>query len=370
MKKKPKMKDWLSWIAAIVICTVACLFPSGQVAAQSPPEKAGTTWLDLGLNLPKDFPTHEISLFEGLNKARGSWKFTGEIPDDQDSASVEGDLTITGGAQSGMFPMWRLIWTWRKDGTELAFMDIIAAAPRKDGFDLMLTRIGPAENLDSEKPQPGVIPALFKGSWDSENKTLTWVEGGVPRGVPVQAIETKSSKPKKSFDMVVAADGKVMIKKSKDLPNGHIVTAKVTDRTSEAPEEPQFLVGKHNFQSVDEIADLRIKPWLPRQASEISLFSETAGHFARYKVTDKEFKEFLDKLWKEQGQGSAHKRDSMSGEGTPARKESMARRFESLGWKPLENAVVFYGPSKRNGAMTTYYYDRKAGIVYHDRGYW
>jgi hypothetical protein len=56
--------------------------------------------------------------------------------------------------------------------------------------------------------------------------------------------------------------------------------------------------GRHNFQSVDEIADLRIKPWLPKQATEISLFSETAGHFARYKVAKKDFEEFMDKLWR------------------------------------------------------------------------
>ena len=35
-----------------------------------------------------------------------------------------------------------------------------------------------------------------------------------------------------------------------------------------------------------------------------------------------------------------------------------------------DKAVVYYSPSKGSGAMTTYYYDRKAGIAYHDTGYW
>jgi hypothetical protein len=109
---------------------------------------------------------------------------------------------------------------------------------------------------------------------------------------------------------------------------------------------------------------------LPPQASDISLFSEAAGHFARYKVTEKGFREFLDKLWEEHGDGSAHIHDSMSGEGMPANREEMVRRFKSFGWEPLENALIFYSPSKRNGAITTYYFDRETGIAYHDRGYW
>jgi hypothetical protein len=60
----------------------------------------------------------------------------------------------------------------------------------------------------------------------------------------------------------------------------------------------------------------------------------------------------------------------MSGEGGPAKRENMVRRFESLGWEPLENAIIFYSPSEPNGAMTTYYFDSEAGSVYHDRGYW
>ena len=138
----------------------------------------------------------------------------------------------------------------------------------------------------------------------------------------------------------------------------------------EAPEQRQFLVGRHKFQSVDELADLRIKPWLPKQATDISVVSEGGGHFARYKVTENELKAFLDNLWKEQGDDSGHNRDSMSGEGQPATKERMVSRFDSLGWGPIENAVIFYSPSKRNGAMTTYYFDRQAGIAYHDCGCW
>jgi hypothetical protein len=79
---------------------------------------------------------------------------------------------------------------------------------------------------------------------------------------------------------------------------------------------------------------------------------------------------FLNKLWEAGKDSSAHERDSMAGEGEEASREGMVRRFKALGWKPLDNAVKYYSPSKPSGAMTTYYYDREAGIAYHDRGYW
>ena len=119
-----------------------------------------------------------------------------------------------------------------------------------------------------------------------------------------------------------------------------------------------------------EIADRRIKPWLPPQAIEISLLSERGGHFARYKVSEADLIKFLDKLWETKKESSAHQRDSMHGEGEPAKRETMAKRFKAAGWEPLENATTYYSPSKASGAMTTYYYDREAGIAYHERGYW
>lgn len=370
MKEARKVNVSFPKLVAIAMCAVAVIRPSWQAAAQSPPEQTATTWQDLGLNLPGDFPTSEISLFEGLNKARGSWSFSGERVDGEVSAPVLGSLHVTGSPQSGMFPMWRMIWSWPAEDSELAIMYIIAAGPRKDGFDLMLTRIGPVKNLASNKPQPGVLPVIFKGTWNADKRTLSWVEGGAPPGLPGRSADDAASQPQQSFELVVAADGKVAIQNSKHVPPGQMVTAKATDRTGEAPAEPRVLAGKHEFATTNEIADPRIQPWLPPQATDITLFSESGGHFARYKVAPEDFMAFVDKLWEDQKDASAHQRDSMSGEGEPAQQERMVRRFKTLGWDPLENAVMYYSPSKSNGAMTTYYYDRAAEIAYHDRGYW
>ncbi len=170
--------------------------------------------------------------------------------------------------------------------------------------------------------------------------------------------------------MVVAADGKILIQNSKHVPQGQMASGKAIVRTGKAPAEPVTLTGKHSFKTVAEIADRRIKPCLPPQATEISLLSERGGHFARYKVAEADFMKFLDKLWEAKKDSSAHKRETMSGEGEPANRERMARRFKAAGWEPLDNAITYYSPSKPSGAMTTYYYDREAGIAYHDTGYW
>jgi hypothetical protein len=161
-----------------------------------------------------------------------------------------------------------------------------------------------------------------------------------------------------------------LIQNSKHASQGQTASGKAIVRTGKAPAARVTLTGKHSFKTVAEIADRRIQPSLPPQATEISVLSERGGHYARYKVAEADFMKFLDKLWKAKKDSSAHKRNSMAGEGEPADRESMVRRFKPAGWEPLDSAVTYFSPSKPSGAMTTYYYDRKAGIAYHDTGYW
>ena len=275
-----------------------------------------------------------------------------------------------GNPKSGMLPVWKMVWGWPADDPGHAIIYTILASPRENRFDLMLTRIGPVKNPGADKTKPRIQPTIFQGTWNSENRTITWTETDLPAGLGGQTAEKDPSKPKQTFEMVVAADGKILIQNSKHAPQAQMASGKAIVRTGKAPAEPVTLTGKHSFQTVAEIADRRIKPCLPPQATEISLLSERSGHFARYKVAEADFMKFLDNLWEAKKDSSAHKREMMSGEGEPANRERMARRFKAAGWEPLDNAITYYSPSKPSGAMTTYYYDREAGIAYHDTGYW
>ena len=71
--------------------------------------------------------------------------------------------------------------------------------------------------------------------------------------------------------MVVSADGKILIQNSKHAPQGQMASGKAIVRTGKAPAEPVTLTGKHSFKTVAEIADRRIQPSLPPQATEISV---------------------------------------------------------------------------------------------------
>ena len=358
-------------IAALTIFAVAGLSPLRQAFAQSPPSKPATTWQDLGFNqVPEGLSTDMIPLFEGLNEARGTWSFEGETAGDGAAEIVKGSLHIQGNPKAGMIPIWQMALAWPADDPGHSIIFNLMAGPSEGGFDLMLIRMGPVKKPGSDNAKPKVLRNSFQGAWNLEGRTITWTERALPAGLPGQAMEKDPPKPKQSFDMVVAADGKILIRNSKHMPQGQVVTAKAIVRTGEAPAETVTLTGDHSFKTVAEIADGRIKPWLPPQATEISLLSERGGHFARYKVAEADLMAFLDKLWEAKKDSSAHQRDEMHGEGEPADREGMVRRFKAAGWEPLDKAVVYYSPSKGSGAMTTYYYDREAGIAYHDRGYW
>ena len=319
--------------------------------------------------IPEDFSTDVIPLYEGLNEARGTWSFEGELAGEDAAAISKGSLHIQGNPKAGMVPGWQMAWGWPANDPEHVINCSLMMEPRKEGFELMLIRIGPVKKPGVNDAKPKVQPTLFEGSWDLEKRTITWTERDLPAGLRGQDAKEDQSKPKQSFEMVVAADGKILMRNSQHMPQGQLVNAKVVARTSKAPEEPSTLIGKHRFKSVAEISDSRIKPWLPPQATEISVLSLRNGHFARYKVDEDHFMKFLDGLWEADKGNSAHQRGEM-GEGEAGNPERVAKRFKTAEQEAQGDFTVYYSPSKRSAAMTTYYFDRKSGIVYHDRGYW
>ncbi|MDG2124494.1 MAG: hypothetical protein P8J87_12385 [Verrucomicrobiales bacterium] len=247
---------------------------------------------------------------------------------------------------------------------------MIMAEPCKSGFDLMLTRFGPVKLPLVDKAKPRIMPDMFRGEWNSKNRAITWTARDMPARLRGKATEKNSSEPKQTFEMVVAVDGKILIQSSKHTPQGQMATGKAIVRTAEAVAGPVTLTGEHSFQTADEVADSQIKPWLPRQATEITLRSERNGHYARYELAEKDFMRFLDDIREADKGKSAHKRGERSGGGTVAKPERIENRFKRAGWENQGKFTIHHGPSKRSSAVTTYYYDREAGIAYQDRGYW
>ena len=170
--------------------------------------------------------------------------------------------------------------------------------------------------------------------------------------------------------MVFAANGEITIQNPKNTHGRLGITGKVTARIGKplAPEELVFNKDIH-YDAYADISEPRVKQCLPPNAVEITLRLERGGHFARYKVSEKDFHHFLDDLWKTEESTSSRHRDQ-AGQGEAAAPKKMPGWCERLGWEPLKEAVQYYSPPKPSGAITNYFYDREAGVVYHDRGYW
>ncbi len=356
---------------ALLASAVALLVPSA-VSAQSPStEGAGETvpsWEDLGFEgLPEGFPTDGIALIAGLNKSRGSWSFEGSAATADAATPIGGTLRIAGEPQSGMVPMWNLSLEWPVEEPEHTVVYNLLTGPEADGLKLMLVRLGPME-LGGEAEAEKVI---FHGTWDLGSRTITWTEAA-RRSLPSRPGGETAEKPgsTESFAMGVAADGAITIGTPERAADRPRVSGKTVARVGQPYVEEKLAPKDSTYAGYADVTDPRVRPCLPPGATDIELRSERGGHFARYTVDAEDFHQFLDGLWEANKDSSAHRREEMHGEGEPAKQEGMAQRFGPLGWKPLGNAVRYYSPSKASGAMTTYYFDREAGVAYHDRGYW
>ena len=170
--------------------------------------------------------------------------------------------------------------------------------------------------------------------------------------------------------MFFAANGEITIQNPKNT-NGRLdIAGKVATRIGKPLAEEKLAFNKDiRYETYADISEPRVKRCLPPNAVEITLRLERGGHFARYKVSEKDFHNFLTGLWEAEKGNSAHQRGEMHGEGEPASQNESAKRLP-FGWKPLPSAATYYSPSKASGAMTTYYFDKEAGVAYHNTGYW
>lgn len=334
-------------------------------ADSSDAQDSAARWSALGYpSLPEGFPDDDLTLFEGLNRASGKWTFEGESRKGKVVTPVTAEMNITGSSVGRMYAGWAMAFRWPVDSRERAMQYTIMGTPSQTGFKWGLFVIDP-EALQKQVGTkiPGK-PSRYEGSWNPDQRTITWTEKH-----PVQ-LEEQPDKAKRSFQMLVAANGRIEIKNANNLDGQHLLIGKAIEQKEKALENKTFLSGKHRFQSADMVADPRIKPYLPRKATDIEIFSERGGHYARYKVSLDDFKEFLDELWKRDGDDSVEERGDIDAERKPVGPAATEKFRKVAGWEPLQDAIPFSGPTKSNGAMTTFFYDRMTGTVYHDRGYW
>ena len=365
IKPHPLVNHIVNLAIAISICVT---WP--VVAQNIPPtiqSETPASWKDLGFEqAPDGYPTDSVTLFVRLNRSRGGWTFKGSHSKSDETNQFAGRIDILGSFKQGMFPSWNLVLAWPIEIPKHVVNYNIMALPDASGFKLMLARLGPTKPETRSKAQR----ALFRGKWSLENQTIVWTRVSKPAFLHGLSSELEEfSDISESFEMVIANNGGITIQYPEQERNKLQITGNAIARIGgEYIENPTLQ--KTNFNSSAEVSDPRVKRCLPPSARNITLHKERGGHFAKYEVSKGNFHEFLNSLWKAEKDKSAHRREEMHGEGKPAKQEKLSKRFQRLGWPRLKSAIIYYSPSKANGAMTTYYFNHEAGIAYHDTGYW
>lgn len=333
--------------------------------AQEKTSGATLTWEDLGFDgLPEGYSTEEIAMIEGLNKGRGSWAFEGSVLEAEHTHPIQGNLEINGSVKNGMLPMWGMTLSWPHNNAKYLIQYVLMVAPKRNQVGMSLFRMGPVKVGEDGKPTKEEMMKAkripFVGTWDLEQTKVRWKEKEMP-GKAASKPKTSDPTKKESFDMVVGSNGEISIQNHKYASVGLVIAGKTTKRIGERIPEEKLAFNKDiHFAVFEDITESRIKKYIPSSATDITLRLQRGGHFARYKVSEKEFLSFLDTVWK------GEERD----EGSSVKKEVMMKRFGRLGWKPPENAISYDSPVKPNGAMSLYFFDLESEMVYEDTGYW
>lgn len=364
MKLCIQLKHIASFALSAVVLTGST--KTDVFAQQNTPEPQ-LTWSDLGFNgFPENLSTDEIAVVESLNRGRGEWTFEMSAQDPAKTQPVRGKLEIKGSAKLGMIPGWGLTLNWPIENPENMVHYAWMIAPERDKVQMMLFQIGPVKVGSDGKPTKDAMMKAqrkpFRGIWDPASKTVLWQESELPKGLPVKTKKGESEiKGKGSFEMVLQRNGEITIQNHRLVSNDPGISGKATARISQPVAEEKLYFNKDiHFATFSDIPEPHIKRFLPPKAVNITLNLQRAGHFANYKVSEEGFINFLNVLW---GKDKWEK-------GNGVGKKEMAKQFQQLGWDPLENAIIYNSPIQPNGAMTHYYFDAKAGIVYEDTGYW
>jgi hypothetical protein len=127
--------------------------------------------------------------------------------------------------------------------------------------------------------------------------------------------------------------------------------------------------GVFQYATYAEVQDFRIYRYLPVSAHSITLEKTAMGHRAKYSISEPEMRDYMDRLWKECGEGSAIARSDLN-EGEIVKRDEIEYQFRELGWTPLTNAIRFHSPVQGDGGGAEYFLDASSGTAYHRAGYW
>ena len=127
--------------------------------------------------------------------------------------------------------------------------------------------------------------------------------------------------------------------------------------------------GVFEYGTSADVKDFRIERYLPPAAASITVHKHSAGFRARFTITEPELLKYMDETWAQYGHVAVNKREEAVAL-DDFLLESLAQRFEDLGWAPLTDAVKYEGPRAPNGDGFTIWRSADKDIAYLSSGYW
>lgn len=118
-----------------------------------------------------------------------------------------------------------------------------------------------------------------------------------------------------------------------------------------------FRFGEFTYDNVAQIQDTNVEWNLPLLARDITVIKGIDQNHARYQLTLSAFHAHLATLW----QGAAPVGEFVT---------AAEVKHEFQAWPALANARRYRSPPLATGAVTFYFYDANAGVVYSTSGYW
>lgn len=88
--------------------------------------------------------------------------------------------------------------------------------------------------------------------------------------------------------------------------------------------------GVFQYATYGDVRDFRIYRYLPDSARSIILEKTAMGHRARYSISEPEMRDYIDRLWRECGEGSAIARTDLA-EGEIVKPDEIEHQFRELG---------------------------------------
>jgi hypothetical protein len=105
-------------------------------------------------------------------------------------------------------------------------------------------------------------------------------------------------------------------------------------------------------------------------SKDITLDKQLTRSLVRYHLSEADLRAFIDKIWAEFGEYSSIPRDDFDDDGQPIPWDVVRFHFQGTDWPPLDNAVIYNGPTNSQYGGPIWYFDRSTNTVYQATFYW